>query len=578
MRLKIQTEPPETMKSDIREPVQTTKSYDNLDSEVYSVLGMPFGGPYDGFDSDGQTFTANTDAWLSADKEIPVTYYHGFGPDSPSTWQETPAVIGVAKWSRTDERGFWFDVKLDSTETLTSRIIGVKSDKVRASSGAIGHLVRVSDKGEILVWPLGELALFDVNKWRKPANDFAVFEAKAEVTEALVEAETQTMAVDTPPEHLDLKQEINIMEDEKDVKNAPESNAPAAQSVDVDASVSSAINKAIETVNAKWESLLNEKPLNAPVNIKSENLGDPDRNHAFAHYLLSGEKTKGLKAAMGEFTAGVGGYLVPDDYYAGIVEKRNELSIPRRAGATIFQTSRDVFNIPVEATSQTYFAQASHDMAAVSEEEPTVGNIAGQVWPFTKLVKVSQDLLEDNASNLNQFLANSFARWAAMTENRCTLIGAGTTAPQGVTVGGTAALTFDDTNSIAATEIPELYYKLSQAYRDRASWVLNDDTLAFLSGLSSSSVFTFGPHEISENKIMNRAYYTSTYMPKYTTTAYKSIVFGDWSMYALVERRGMTIQRLNELYAGNRQVGLLATFRMGGAVMQAEAFQVGKQA
>lgn len=370
------------------------------------------------------------------------------------------------------------------------------------------------------------------------------------------------------------------MENEKDVRDAPEEKTPAAQSVDVDAIVSAAVNKAVETVNAKWETLLNEKPLNAPKVVKAENLGDPDPNRAFAHYLLSGEKVKGLKSSpMGEFTAGVGGYLVPDDYYAGIVEKRNELSIPRRAGATIFQTNRDVFNIPTEATSQTYFAQATHDIAAIDEDEPTIGQLSGQVYPFTKVAKVSQDLLEDNASNLNQFLANSFARWAAMTENRFTLIGTGTNQPGGVTVKGTAGLTFDDTNAIAAAEIPELYYKLSQVYRDRAVWTLNDDTLGMLRGLSGTSVFTFGAHEINDESIMGKRALTSTYMAKYNAgSGSKSIVFGDWSLYALVERRGMTIQRLNELYAGTRQVGLLAVFREGGGVMQAEAFQVGKQA
>lgn len=569
MQLKIMTKLPEGLKADKREPAQTVKRYEELPGNEYLVLGMPFGGPFKGRDSDGQTFTENTDAWLSPGKEIPVTYYHGFGPDRPDEWQETPAVIGVAKFDHTDAKGFWFNVKLDDTETLTSRIMSVKSEQVRASSGAIGHLVRMNEDGEILTWPLGELALFDTNEWRKPANDYAVFNAKGEgITEVKAEAETQAETVDVTPEQSDLSQEKNIMEDEtKEVLQ----DSPV---IDIDALV----EKFSAIVDAKLDKVLNAPAINAPAVIKAENYGDPDPNKAFIHYLRSGERVKGLKAAMGEGTAGVGGYLVPEDYYAGIVEKRNELSIPRRAGATIFQTSRDVFNIPVEATSQTYFAQASHDMAAVNEDEPTVGNVAGNVYRFTKLVKVSEDLLDDNASNLNQFLANSFGRWMGMTENRNSLIGAGTTAPQGVTVGATAALTFDDTNSIAAAEIPELYYKLPQVYRDRACWVMNDDTLGLLRGLSSSSAFTFGAHEINDESIMGKRAFTSIYMPKYSTTAYKSVVFGDWSLYALVERKGLTIRRLNELYAGNGQVGVLATFRMGGAVMQAEAFAMGTQA
>ena len=566
MQLKIMTKLPEGMKAEKREPAQTVKRYEELPGNEYLVLGMPFGGQFNGRDSDGQTFTANTDAWLSPEKEIPVTYYHGFGPDSPDTWQDVPAVIGVAKFDHTDSKGFWFNVKLDETETLTSRITGVKSDVVRASSGAVGHLVRYNDDGEITTWPLGELALFDTNEWRKPANDYAVFNAKGEgITEVKAEAETQAVTVDESPEQTKTvtpTQESEIMEEE--IKNE----------IDVDAIVS----KAVEAASAKWEKMINAPAINAPAVIKAENLGDPDPNRAFAHYLRTGERVKGLKAAMGEDTAGVGGYLVPDDFYAGIVEKRNELSIPRRAGATILQTSRDVLNIPIEATSQTYFAQSAHDMAAVNEDEPTIGQATATVFDFTKLVKVSEDLLEDSAANLNQFLANSFGRWMAMTENRNALIGTGTAAPQGVTVGGTAALTFDDTNSIAAAEIPELYHKLAGQYRDNAVWAMNDDTLGMLRGLSSSNVFTFGAHEINDESIMGKRVFTSTYMPKYTTAKYKAIVFGDWSMYALVERKGLTIRRLNELYAGNRQVGLLAVFRHGGVVLQSEAFAIGSMA
>ncbi len=571
MQLKIMTKLPEGMKAEKREPAQTVKRYEELPGNEYLVLGMPFGGQFNGRDSDGQTFTANTDAWLSPEKEIPVTYYHGFGPDSPDTWQDVPAVIGVAKFDHTDSKGFWFNVKLDETETLTSRITGVKSDVVRASSGAVGHLVRCNDDGEITTWPLGELALFDTNEWRKPANDYAVFNAKGEgITEVKAEAETQAVTVDESPEQIktELTQESEIMEEEIEKKEIEK------KEIDIDALV----KRFEDRMEARLEKLVNAPPINAPAVIKAENLGDPDPNRAFAHYLRTGERVKGLKAAMGEDTAGVGGYLVPDDFYAGIVEKRNELSIPRRAGATILQTSRDVLNIPIEATSQTYFAQSAHDMAAVHEDEPTIGQATATVFDFTKLVKVSEDLLEDSAANLNQFLANSFGRWMAMTENRNALIGAGTTAPQGVTVGGTAALTFDDTNSIAAAEIPELYHKLAGQYRDNAVWTMNDDTLGMLRGLSSTSVFTFGAHEINDESIMGKRVFTSTYMPKYTTTKYKAIVFGDWSMYALVERKGLTIRRLNELYAGNRQVGLLAVFRHGGVVLQSEAFAIGSMA
>jgi HK97 family phage major capsid protein len=53
----------------------------------------------------------------------------------------------------------------------------------------------------------------------------------------------------------------------------------------------------------------------------------------------------------------------------------------------------------------------------------------------------------------------------------------------------------------------------------------------------------------------------------------QTLLWANWEYYFLVENGTMTIERLNELYAGTRQVGFLATFRVGGLVTQTEAFK-----
>lgn len=660
MRLKIQTKPPEGMKSDKREPAKIVKAFDALDGDVFSVLGLPYGGPFKGRDSDGQAFAEDTDAWMKEGAEIPVTYYHGFGPDDPNEWQDPPAVIGVAKFVKRDGKGFWFDVKLDKDEPLGQRVLDADPRSVRASSGAIGHLVREAEGGIFAVWPVGELALFDTNEWRKPANDYAVFQAKCDVTEVEAKAEepqSETVDVAAEPKKsmeqigVDTKQlslekvvqtiyravekalgfdintngkwVIEIFDDyvvtQEESKNFSYSYSFDGESVTLGEKVEverdwkpvngakSLYKKAINdegknimgdkdeqdkqettptvdleaiasklegVIEAKFASLLDEKPINAPKTIKPENLGDPDPNKAFTHYLRTGERVKGLKSnvsAMGESTAAQGGYLVPDDFHSSIIEKRNEMSIVRKAGAMVLQTNRDVLNIPIEATSQTLFTRGS-EISAVDEDEPNVDQVAVTVYPFTKLVKVSEDLLEDDATNLNAFLVSSFSRWWAMTENKYTLMGDGSGDPQGVFYGGTAGLTLDDTNAIGYAEVPELYYKLGQAYRDGAVWTLRDSTVAHLRGLSITNDWAFGAHVIDESKMMGKPYFCSDYIDAVAQTK-KVMCFGNWQYYALVERKGLTIRRLNELYAGTRQVGILATVRFGGRVLQAEAFQ-----
>ena len=53
----------------------------------------------------------------------------------------------------------------------------------------------------------------------------------------------------------------------------------------------------------------------------------------------------------------------------------------------------------------------------------------------------------------------------------------------------------------------------------------------------------------------------------------KSVVFGDFSMYAFAERAGVTLSRNPYLYQANGQVGLFVKQRFGGAVLQTLAFK-----
>jgi len=137
------------------------------------VLGIPFGGPNNGKDSDGQYFSARTKTFFEFFKEIPVFYYHGFNPDR--TPQGTPEVIGTAKFNHTDEQGHWFKVSLNRASNFARRVWDAAlKGLARASSGALAHLVRVARDGEILQWATAELSVFDIGEKRQPANAYAV--------------------------------------------------------------------------------------------------------------------------------------------------------------------------------------------------------------------------------------------------------------------------------------------------------------------------------------------------------------------------------------------------------------------
>lgn len=174
------------------------------------------------------------------------------------------------------------------------------------------------------------------------------------------------------------------------------------------------------------------------------------------------------------------------------------------------------------------------------------------------------------------YIAREFARRIGRTEEEAFLIGNGvnkptgvlTTAQTGVTTAAQALITFD--------EVIELYHSLREPYRRTATFIMNDSTVKILRKLKDSSgQFLWQPSikEGTPDTILNRPVKTSSFMP--TAAAGKqAIAFGDFSYVWIADRQGRVFRRLNELFAQNGQVGFVASQRVDGKQVLAEAIKV----
>ena len=75
------------------------------------------------------------------------------------------------------------------------------------------------------------------------------------------------------------------------------------------------------------------------------------------------------------------------------------------------------------------------------------------------------------------------------------------------------------------------------------------------------------------DRLLGYEIYTSPYVPVAQAGAL-AIAFGDFKNYWIGDRAGSTVQRLNELYATNGQIGYVATERVDGKVILPEAIQL----
>ncbi len=137
------------------------------------VLAIPYGGPNKGRDAQGEYFSEETNLYLDKFDNPIVSYYHGFDPDGYP--QGEPEEIGEVLSRESKSDGLWVRVLLDKASQYAQRVWeAAKEGLARASSGTIEHIRRVARDGLITHWPLVELALFDTEGSRQPANDYAV--------------------------------------------------------------------------------------------------------------------------------------------------------------------------------------------------------------------------------------------------------------------------------------------------------------------------------------------------------------------------------------------------------------------
>ena len=130
--------------------------------------------------------------------------------------------------------------------------------------------------------------------------------------------------------------------------------------------------------------------------------------------------------------------------------------------------------------------------------------------------------------------------------------------------------------AITADEIIDLFYSLKAPYRKNAIWILNDDTIKAIRKLKNGAGDYLWQPALKDGDvptILGRPYFTSQFAPTIAAGA-KVMAFGDFSFYWIGDRQGISFKRLNEIYAGNGQIGFLASKRLDGKLTLPEAIKV----
>ena len=301
---------------------------------------------------------------------------------------------------------------------------------------------------------------------------------------------------------------------------------------------------------------------------------------AFDNYIrrgrsgLSPDEHRALQVG----TNSEGGYLAPvvendsANLQATIVETI-DAAAPMMELATVINVSGDL-TIPTESSIGA--ADWTAEEAAFNESDAAFGVIRLQPHKATTLVKVSSELLSDSAVNLESYLGNLFGRRFATLINAGTTVGDGSNKPTGIDSGAQSIATCASATAVTFDELIQLYYgngNLKDGYRRAGTWMFSTATAQSIRQLKDgddrylweASVMAGEP-----DTLLGRPVAINDDVADMATNT-KAIFFGDMSYYWIAMSQAVTLQRVDELYAANGQVGLLASVRLDGELTTSDA-------
>ena len=321
---------------------------------------------------------------------------------------------------------------------------------------------------------------------------------------------------------------------------------------------------------------ITEKPATAKVDTK---VGTASDSYKDAFWNVTRSKngiSYEVRNALQEGVDSEGGYIVPDEFMKVLVQSLREANIVR-SHANVVNTSGGSSKIPVVANKGT--ASWIDEEGVIPESDDVFGQQTIDAHKVGTIIKVSEELLNDSAFDLESYFATEFARRVGDKEEEAFINGNGEKKPLGILAnkgGAEIGVTAASGTAITADEVINLFYSVKAPYRKNAIWVFNDSTMAAirkLKGNDGQFLWQKALHEGDHETLLGRPVFTSPFMPE-IGAGNKIAAFGDFSYYWIGDRQGITFRRLNERYADSGQVGFLATKRVDGKLILPEAIKV----
>ena len=304
----------------------------------------------------------------------------------------------------------------------------------------------------------------------------------------------------------------------------------------------------------------------------------------FERYLRSGygELSKEDKAVMGLYrgseqriqnvtTTTAGGFTVPEGFSGRIIEHMAFISdLLNHVSFLDTETGNDIPHPINDDTSNTgELVSESGDYSSSAADLVFSNYTLGAYKLSSKLIKVSEELLQDNGVNLVDYMAKQMANRVARIANTYYTTGSGSAEPKGYIFSAGRGTVTASTSTWTLAELQALADSLDPAYQQGAVFSAHQNLISELKQLALAtdkfgSVWAPSFRDGEPDRILGKGYFMNQAMSSTSATGDKIWAFGDMSKYIVRRVNGFSMRRLDERYAENGQVAFFGVQRTDG--------------
>lgn len=276
-------------------------------------------------------------------------------------------------------------------------------------------------------------------------------------------------------------------------------------------------------------------------------------------------------------TTTLGGYTIDTELFNQIERSMKDYSGIAQAADIIYTAGGNVLYVPTEDDTSTE-ASLIAEAGSITVQDLTFGQKQLDAYKYATQMKISWELMQDSAFNMEAEINNAFApRFGRAMNSSCTT-GTGSSQPNGVVTAASAGKTTASASAFTFAEITDLIHSVDPAYRVNGSFMFNDAILAAIKKLSIGTgdarpLWQPSLREGEPDRIEGYRYYINQGMASTVATATKIMLFGDFSKYKIRLVKDLTTLRLNERYADNGLVGYIGYMRWDGECVNTSAIK-----